>query len=89
MKRSSPQTGLEPGTAKSVGQRQYLSCFNLSSQQYTDGGWMISDLTLWPFKTSSVVRLWRESSAGPLTHKASPNQPTESFGGPVSHEKGV
>ena len=41
------------------------------------------------FKTSSVVRLRRESNAGPLTHKASPNQPTEGFGGPMSHEKGV
>ena len=35
---------------------------------------------LWPFKTSSVVRLRRESNVGSLTHKASPNQPTEGFG---------
>ena len=35
---------------------------------------------LWPFKTSSVVCLRRESNAGSLTHKASPNQPTEGSG---------
>ena len=40
-------------------------------------------------KTGSVVRLRRESNAGPLFHKASPNQPTEGFGGSMSHEKGV
>ena len=34
----------------------------------------------WPLKTYSVVRLRRDSNAGPLTHKASPNQPTEGFG---------
>ena len=39
---------------------------------------------LWPFKTGSVVRLRRESNAGPLTHKASPNQPAENFGCPNS-----
>ena len=41
------------------------------------------------FQTRSVVRLWQESHTGPLTDKASPNQPTEGFGGPMSHEKGV
>ena len=44
---------------------------------------------LWPFETSSRVRLRRELNAGPLTHKASPNQPTEGCGGPMSHEQGV
>ena len=44
---------------------------------------------LWPFKTSSLVRLRRESNAGPLTHMASPNQPIEGFGGPMSHENKI
>ena len=38
------------------------------------------------FQTCSVVRIRRESNAGPLTHKASPNQPTEGFGGPMKRE---
>ena len=46
--------------------------------------WLLDDLRFYSFSklVLSVVRLRRESNAGPLTHKASPNRPTEGFGDP-------
>ena len=59
-----------------------LSCFNHSAQRYTVYvPWMVAWRLpiLRPFKSSSVVRLQRDQTAGPLTQKASAKPPSWGF----------